>query len=648
MLTARGAFGVLLAFEHINTALRHWCRIRSRYSLQVDPFVCQDTVCDLTIVPALTYARWQAQVTMADSADWSDLSRPLLTKIFELQHNALDNCAAACTCASWRCAVNRSHISFLHLHAERSFSYKHWSNFFLSKLSVGILRLTASIDFTCDMNDDNIWARTFMQQIASTCDHLDADEAFATDLHDLALQPAQLQKLTAWLPRQHHTESCCIFPDVRHLTQLTALHLHLKKKFSIFPVVGSETLSRIPESLKALVIQTQLREMGPSSIQALIQPCLAFIQTLRLEECSAAFVGGGITCLCNLTSFSTPSSSVWADINNLDKLTKLTCLDIARSTWRELCPRTGEPLPDLSGAFASFTGWPELKVLKIANCNLFCPSTQLNLPGVQEVHVNWVVPKLADIRLHLHLNQSAHAPLDPQCLLHPSCAICLVDLRLHLEYRVPGTGWAAILQQVLLICHSLQVLHLSSFGSGKVSLDDTVNIRLHEHCGEQLTQLHLVYVSCNILDLASSAFLTSVKLSCVKSTHGAAFQLSLPSSLRSLDYCGDLLFGSTCRQQLQHCSHLTYLAISPEKLYKLPECELPLLPSSLYHLQLRKPDYPIKDHEWVRGRSWDILNACTNLERLTLPGMFTLSGNMKETVAALRHLHVVDHYRPGL
>ena len=585
---------------------------------------------------------------MAESADWSDLSRPLLTKIFELQHNALDNCAAACTCASWRCAVNSGHISFLHLHAERNFSYKHWSSFFLSKLSVGTLRLTASIDFTCDMNDGHIWAQTFMQQAASICDHLDADKAFATDLHYLALQPAQLKKLTAGF--HPYTESCCIFPDVRHLTQLTGLHIDFYHK-SRSPRVSSETLSRIPESLNDLTIRLQQQEIIPSSTLSLIQPCLAFIQTLRLETCKVAFVGAGITCLCNLTSFSTFFSSVGADINNLDKLTKLTCLDLARSTWYELTAltfRTSHHHPPPAGAFASFTGWPELKVLKIAGCNLFRPSTQLDLPGVQEIQVSWVVPKLVNIRLHLHQSHWPPAPLDPQCLLHPSCATCLVDLRLNLDYRVLGTGLAAILQQVLFTCNSLQVLHLFNVGSGTITLDDAVNIRLHEQCGEQLTQLHLVHVSCSVLDLASSAFLTSVKLHCVTPRHGAAFQLFLPSSLTSLDYCGDLLFGSTCRQHLQHCSHLTYLAISPKNLYKLPECELPLLPSSLYHLQLRKPDYPIKDHEWVRGRSWDILNACTNLERLTLPGMFTLSGNMKETVAALRHLHVVDHYRPGL
>ena len=191
---------------------------------------------------------------MAESADWSDLSSQLLSKIFELQHTALDNCAAACTCANWRCAFNTSHITLLHLHTGRAFSYKHWSNFLLSKLSVGSLRLTASADFARNRNHDLYWARTFMRQIALICDHLDVDEAFATELPYLALQPAQLKKLTVSLPCQSNTTSWCDFPDIRHLTQLTALHITLNNNCTNSRI-GSRTLRRIPTSLSHLKTQ---------------------------------------------------------------------------------------------------------------------------------------------------------------------------------------------------------------------------------------------------------------------------------------------------------------------------------------------------------------------------------------------------------
>ena len=391
------------------------------------PFVRQDRVCDQSIVVALTCAHCQAQVTMAESADWSDVSDQLLSKIFDLQHNALDNCAAACTCASWRCAFNTSHISFLHLHAGHSFSYKHWSNFLLSKLSVGSLRLTASVDFACNRNHDLDWAQTFMQQIALICDHLDADEPFATELPYLALQPAQLKKLTVSLLFQNFTPSCCTLPDIRHFTQLTALHIRLKGNgfWSDAPHVDIRTLSRLPESLDYLTIQGYHWRTIPPNLQPLIQPCLASMQTLTLKECRVAFDGNTITCLCKLSSFSAASSEIWAGVNNLEQLTKLTCLDLARSTWRRLNARTGRPSPLLLQPFASFTGWPELKVFKAAGCNLFHPSTKLDLPGVQDIQVGFIVPKLVSTRLHLCHNQYAKWALGPQCLLHPSCKLHL-------------------------------------------------------------------------------------------------------------------------------------------------------------------------------------------------------------------------------
>ena len=101
-----------------------------------------------------------------------------------------------------------------------------------------------------------------------------------------------------------------------------------------------------------------------------------------------AFDGDTITCLCKLSSFSAAFSEIWADVNKLDQLTKLTSLDLAKSTWRGLNARTGLPSPDLVRPFASFTGWPELKVFKAAGCNLFGPSTKLDLPGVQQIQVS--------------------------------------------------------------------------------------------------------------------------------------------------------------------------------------------------------------------------------------------------------------------
>ena len=125
------------------------------------------------------------------------------------------------------------------------------------------------------------------------------------------------------------------------------------------------------------------------------------MQTLTLGECRVAFDGATITCLCKLSSFCAASSEIWADANNLDKLTKLTCLDLTRSTWREVSPRTGRPSPRLLRPFAPFTGWPELQLFKAAGCNLFHSSTKLDLPGVQDIQVSFIVRKVVNNRLHV-------------------------------------------------------------------------------------------------------------------------------------------------------------------------------------------------------------------------------------------------------
>ncbi|KAL0045074.1 hypothetical protein WJX82_007373 [Trebouxia sp. C0006] len=48
---------------------------------------------------------------------WEQLPFDVLKLIFEIQANALDNCAAACTCKAWRDAVHSSQIHELRLHA---------------------------------------------------------------------------------------------------------------------------------------------------------------------------------------------------------------------------------------------------------------------------------------------------------------------------------------------------------------------------------------------------------------------------------------------------------------------------------------------------------------------------------------------------
>ena len=87
---------------------------------------------------------------------WPDLSGQGLKQMSELQLNPLDNCAAACTCNSWRNAVKTAYVKTLHIHLDPSKSKqlmkgefsaaKIWTSFLASRSKIGFLRLTASKD----------------------------------------------------------------------------------------------------------------------------------------------------------------------------------------------------------------------------------------------------------------------------------------------------------------------------------------------------------------------------------------------------------------------------------------------------------------------------------------------------------------------
>ncbi len=98
---------------------------------------------------------------MQEQADWADLSEQLLLRTFESQHNALDNCAAACACKSWRSVVNSSHIQSLHMHAHHLSDSWRMSSFLNSRCSVGELKLTAD---HCFKKETTRSAKKFKQE----------------------------------------------------------------------------------------------------------------------------------------------------------------------------------------------------------------------------------------------------------------------------------------------------------------------------------------------------------------------------------------------------------------------------------------------------------------------------------------------------
>ncbi len=176
------------------------------------------------IMPSLALPFVRVEV---DSTDWSGLAEQLLVHIFEQQHNALDNCAAACTCTTWRTAVNSSHISSLHLRADQAPYGSHWKHFFASRRFFGHLRLTAggkSVEGKVTNNFGEPSSRSnSLQGIPLACECLSVDTTFADMLPQYRQQPAKLKQLAVtwdcnWVSWTNFDKFA--FPDLTHFAEL--------------------------------------------------------------------------------------------------------------------------------------------------------------------------------------------------------------------------------------------------------------------------------------------------------------------------------------------------------------------------------------------------------------------------------------------
>ena len=158
---------------------------------------------------------------MQTQEDWSAVSQEILIKISEQQHNALDNCAAACACTSWRLAVNYSHISSLHLHAhDRSFSQQ-WQAYLSSKCLVDDLKLTASQACKRHINEASV---SWMRSLPTICTSMHVDCCFGSGIGHPSVQAGRLTSLTMQSTPSAHVLAPGL-PDLRHMTELTQLQV---------------------------------------------------------------------------------------------------------------------------------------------------------------------------------------------------------------------------------------------------------------------------------------------------------------------------------------------------------------------------------------------------------------------------------------
>ena len=144
-------------------------------------------------------------------------------------------------------------------------------------------------------------------------------------------------------------------------------------------------------------------------------------------------------------------------------------------------------------------------------------------------------------------------------------------------------------------CRCLQTLQLSNHGDQ--SKQGRTRVVVPAGVGTQLKALVLDGIWSTVVDLSFTTSLSTVSLITIDSCNQLC-QLALPSSLQSLTFIGDSLFGIEVNErQLAPLSHLTWLTLgvdgpnggcASQRALASPAgvVRLPLLPSSLRHLPI--------------------------------------------------------------
>ena len=313
-------------------------------------------------------------------SDWAVMKPHVLSLIFQAQHNALDNCAAACVCIDWRDAVQTTPISMLHLHARHAHHHKHWSKFLQSRLSLRSLKLTSSVRQTTVDDTEDLKARgkSCFLHLPNDCDTLFVGQYFTDILHQYIHKTAAagLRHLTVQATDLDEHATNVVFPSHKHLTQLRSLHIVTDAKtLSVRSVALDNCLRSCSTSLESLVIEAV--KMPGIDIPVLFQleQCLQHITKLELRNCctilSEAFPGGvGITALSGLQHLSLHGSTIKGDQTHISTLTMLTHLDLALCKWFSLGQLLQHNASALAEPLGTFHGWPALQVLRVNRCSV--------------------------------------------------------------------------------------------------------------------------------------------------------------------------------------------------------------------------------------------------------------------------------------
>ena len=602
---------------------------------------------------------------VAHGVDWSSISPQLLSSIFELQSNALDNCAAACACAQWRQAVSESHIAHLHLHADSPSYNSNWRSFFKSRRSIASLKLTSDIrqrfKTWAPLLAKSVEQGCCLKQIPLGCSALSVSHDFlgvpGCISHLVGLQDLKFtynpQMVNAHVEPSMITYEKGPLPDLMFLDHLKKLELHQEdyaadsqadhyfmpgKVLPVEHLVLNKITCYPPVLDKLFTVLTHL-ELIHCHVYDLSRVVAGSVRSLNLE-----------------------GSQLEDDGKRISDWTQLTSLRLTNSTWQQGMYR---PVPPSE----AFYGWPCLRTLHCSGCNLFDDCIDLQLgPGLQ-LELDWVEPGIECAELSLVATDvQDDFAVDPRPDISVNIenalqASCLVRLELYLG-EPPPDAYALLASNMcswLEACPQLQVLSLSapSISASYPIPAVFAPSNAHTAC---LREVQLHNLPIGVLDLEKAYSLSVLKLTVDRTN--VLCKLCLPSSLQHFEFGGNFLFAAHGRSALCDCSMMTKLILSPLGLKfpvqtagieyeRLPssglaydqitctEYGMPILPSSLAHLTFDWGEQCLTT--LVGSPSLTCLQACTNLERLTIPRQYYQSGLLREFANTARHLHVFEY-----
>ncbi|KAL3154802.1 hypothetical protein ABBQ38_011346 [Trebouxia sp. C0009 RCD-2024] len=583
---------------------------------------------------------------MLKTSSWHAIPADVLQRAFELQPEGLANCGAASSCVAWRNVARISRVNHLHLHADSDRQEQLWPWLLAARKCIDTLKLERTVDRVIESHVDllacrsDIVAEASIRSIPTACRSLSLDEFAAYGLEKYIAKCPEVQQLSIqWNGLRAAFNVVFPIPCFGALQQLTELTIYMRNDFDgdSFPCL----IRSCPDSVERLILggfgSAVEHEQPPlCAVRDLmsLEDHLPALTSLELSDCVITIPGEDITCLRKLRSLSLCRSEVYVDGQlEVTLLTKLTCLDLTEATcyWDDAWVE----------ALDIFTAWPALAVLKIMSCNLFDIHTVMDVSHVGEVHMGhfevFVQPAL-DQQGHVHITDDqasrygsmrfssivdlhvdvSHGPASIDPLLYVVAAYPLKSLNLHFRESFPH--------------QARPVLDSNSFTGGSFSnLKHLAITGIHP-----LThKLHLQSLTC----------LTSLVLKKLDRSWQVK-RLELPCSLEAFTFLGLGLFFSRTEHNLHQLPLLTKVVLEiDEPVIEGPgdSCDfepgpcVPQLPQSLHYLMLTGV-------AWCRSDcNWSGLQACLDLQHLTLPAGHQISGPLREWIGSARCLFVVDH-----